>query len=116
MRRGVLTRNLGLAFAALAGMAAASSAFSAAAGGSGVGHRLAHHRGMAVSPSVLGQWGAANRIGRFSTGPRAGYSGTLPRLGTDAHDGSGWYQSGFGGTLNPGWGYNFGPSLGGSLR
>jgi hypothetical protein len=24
----------------------------------------------------------------------------------------GWYQRGFGGTLNPGWGYNFEPGLG----
>jgi hypothetical protein len=29
---------------------------------------------------------------------------------------SGWYQRGFGGTLNPGWGYNFGPNLGGLGR
>ena len=25
----------------------------------------------------------------------------------------GWYSRGFGGTLDPGWGYRFGPSLGG---
>jgi hypothetical protein len=40
-----------------------------------------------------------------------------PRLGSHGSNrGSGWYQPGFGGTLNPGWGYNFGPNLGGLGR
>ena len=30
-----------------------------------------------------------------------------------AYSGSGWHLGGWGGTLNPGWGYNFGPHLGG---
>ncbi len=51
-------------------------------------------------------------------GNRAGsaYRGAspAPRLGNRAS--SGWYQPGFGGTLNPGWGYNFGPNLGGIGR
>jgi hypothetical protein len=41
-------------------------------------------------------------------------AGPVPHLG--GHAGSGWYQPGFGGTLNPGWGYNFGPNLGGIGR
>ena len=30
-----------------------------------------------------------------------------------SHQGSGWYQRGWGGTANPGWDYRFGPNLGG---
>lgn len=48
--------------------------------------------------------------------PGSAYRGVTrtPHLGSPA--GSGWYQPGFGGTLNPGWGYNFGPNLGGLGR
>jgi hypothetical protein len=31
-----------------------------------------------------------------------------------SHPHGGWYSRGFGGTLDPGWGYRFGPNLGGS--
>jgi hypothetical protein len=53
------------------------------------------------------RWGGSGvRAGSPAAGANA-----PPRFG--GHDGSGWYQRGFGGTLNPGWGYNFGPNLGG---
>jgi hypothetical protein len=45
-----------------------------------------------------------------------GYAGTSRRSGIGSQDGTGWYSRGFGGTLNPGWGYGFGPNLGGSGR
>jgi hypothetical protein len=44
---------------------------------------------------------------------RGGDAGTLGIGGIGSH-GSGWHSGGFGGTLNPGWGYGFSPSLGGS--
>jgi hypothetical protein len=50
-----------------------------------------------------------NRLGSAHRDARTG-----PRLSTPGL--SGWYQRGFGGTLNPGWGYNFGPNLGGLGR
>ena len=45
-----------------------------------------------------------------------GYAGTSRRSGIGSQVGTGWYSHGFGGTLNPGWGYGFGPNLGGSGR
>ena len=51
----------------------------------------------------------ANRPGSANRGASIG-----PRLSSPGV--SGWYQRGFGGTLNPGWGYNFGPNLGGLGR
>jgi hypothetical protein len=54
----------------------------------------------------------ATRLGRAPRGANlAPHLGSLGRTGS-----SGWYQRGFGGTLNPGWGYNFGPNLGGLGR
>lgn len=44
------------------------------------------------------------------------YRGASPAPHLGNHASSGWYQPGFGGTLNPGWGYNFGPNLGGIGR
>jgi hypothetical protein len=49
-----------------------------------------------------------NRLGSTHRGSVA------PRVGSPGP--GGWYQRGFGGTLNPGWGYNFGPNLGGLGR
>jgi hypothetical protein len=51
----------------------------------------------------------ANRLGSAHRG-----ASVAPRLSSPGV--SGWYQRGFGGTLNPGWGYNFGPNLGGLGR
>jgi hypothetical protein len=51
----------------------------------------------------------ANRLGSAHRG-----ASVAPRPNSSAV--SGWYQRGFGGTLNPGWGYNFGPNLGGLGR
>jgi hypothetical protein len=45
-----------------------------------------------------------------------GYAGTSRRNAIGSQDGTGWYSRGFGGTLNPGWGYGLGPNLGGSGR
>ena len=45
-----------------------------------------------------------------------GYAGTSRRSGIGSQAGTGWYSHGFGGTLNPGWGYGFSPNLGGSGR
>jgi hypothetical protein len=45
-----------------------------------------------------------------------GYAGTSRRNAIGSQDGAGWYSRGFGRTLNPGWGYGFGPNLGGSGR
>jgi hypothetical protein len=44
------------------------------------------------------------------------YLGANPAPHFGSRPSSGWYQRGFGGTLNPGWGYNFGPNLGGLGR
>jgi hypothetical protein len=57
--------------------------------------------------------GATGNPGVRAGSPTAG-AYALPRLG--GHESSGWYQHSFGGTLNPGWGYNFGPNLGGLGR
>jgi hypothetical protein len=42
-----------------------------------------------------------------------GYAGTSRPSSIGSLDGTGWYSRGFGGTLNPGWGYGFSPKLGG---
>jgi hypothetical protein len=85
-----------------AASAAGLDGFSA--GGSGYSQGLAGHGGAA---------GASSRPG--AAGPRSGsgYPGTSHRYDFGGHQGSGWYQPGFGGNLNPGWGYGFGPQLGG---
>jgi hypothetical protein len=50
-----------------------------------------------------------NRVGSARRG-----ASIAPRPSSPGLDG--WYRRGFGGTLNPGWGYNFGPSPGGLGR
>ncbi len=116
MRRNIILRKFGLAFAATLAMSAASSGTGAAAGGGGASHRLISHRGGAVGHSVAGHSGVASRIGGLGALPGAGYTGTLRRFDAGGHESSGWYQRGWGGTLDPGLGYNFGPSLGGAIR
>jgi hypothetical protein len=115
MRRNIVVRNCGLALAAILAISAASSATGAAAGG-GASHGLISQRGGAVGHSVAGHPGVASRFGGLGALPGAGYAGTLRRFNGGGHESSGWYQHGWGGTLNPGWGYNFEPSLGGSIR
>jgi hypothetical protein len=68
--------------------------------GSGFRHERAHPGG-----------GAASRFG--GTGAWLG-AGVNHRLDVGGHEGSGWYHRGWGGTMDPGWGYGFGPNLGGS--
>lgn len=114
MRRNIMLRKFGLAFGAALAISAASGATGAVAGGGGASHRLISYRGGAVGHSAVGHSEAASRIGGPGASPRAGYTGTLHRFDAGGHESSGWYQRGWGGTLNPGWGYNFGPSLGGS--
>jgi hypothetical protein len=116
MRRNIMLRKFRLAIAATLAISAASCATAAAAGGGGVGHRLISHRGGAVGYFVAGHSGVASRIGGPGALPGAGYAGTLRRFDAGGHESSGWYQRGWGGTLDPGWGYGFGPSLGGSSR
>ena len=111
MRRYNVLCRFGLAFTALFVIGAASSAFAASASAGRVSHRLLSHRGFAVS-----QPGLTSRVGGLDRSRGSAYSGALGQFDAGAHQSSGWYQRGFGGTLDPGWGYNFGPSLGGSVR
>lgn len=61
---------------------------------------------------------------RYEPAPRAsrgGAAGGGAYAGTTGHhdfgrDSGGWHQPGWGGTLNPGWDYGFGPRLGGMNR
>ena len=66
--------------------------------------------------SGLGHYGTSLRSGRanrYGSGLRdGGYGHTSLPHDFGGHQG-GWYQRGWGGTLNPGWGYQFGPNLGG---
>ncbi len=102
-----MLHKIGVAFAvivngttpALTGAAAATSGVSGAVGfGHGSGQR---------SGSVA-HFGTPTHLGGI--GPRLG-SGPHGAMG---HEGSGWYHRGWGGTLDPGWGYGFGHNLGGS--
>jgi hypothetical protein len=92
--------------AALGPGGAASAAPLVEVGGDGFAGGLARHRGAA------GRSGAAHRFGGTATRFGGGYAGTSLRY--DALGSSGWHQGGWGGTLNPGIGYGFGPQLGGS--
>jgi hypothetical protein len=94
----------------LHGPASAGSFDGFSAGGSGYTYGLGRQSG------ATGSSGAASRSGALGTHSGAGYSGTGHRFGLGGHQGSGWYQRGFGGNLNPGWGYGFGPQLGGPAR
>jgi hypothetical protein len=77
------------------------------AGGSGYGYGLGGHNG------ATGTSGASSRSGALGPRSSTGYPVTSHRYDLGGHQGSGWYQRGFGGNLNPGWGYGFGPQLGG---
>jgi hypothetical protein len=57
--------------------------------------------------------GAVGRAGETGAGRPAAASAPL-HFGS--HDSGGWYQRGFGGNRDPGWGYGFGPPLGGFGR
>jgi hypothetical protein len=63
------------------------------------GHGTEYHHSIGVPPLGLRHFGAGSGSGGLYTG--------------DHYGGSGWYPGGFGGTLNPGWDYRFGPALGG---
>jgi hypothetical protein len=93
-------------FAIMIAFASAICAATAASAGD-LGRDGYHSRTTpaAVRRSLL----PANRLGSAHRG-----ASVAPRLGSPGP--SGWYQRGFGGTLNPGWGYNFGPNLGGLGR
>jgi len=87
--------------------ASAGSLDGFSAGGSGSAYGLGRQSGAA---------GATGRSGALGMRHGAGYAGTGHRYDLGGHQGSGWHQRGFGGNLNPGWGYNFGPQLGGVGR
>ncbi len=99
----------------------AITAASAAAPGPGVAASATFGNGGSSLSRGLGHYGGA---GAFRSGGHSGGLGLRPssrygdigRPGFTGHPSSGWYQRGWGGTLNPGWGYNFGPNLGGSGR
>jgi len=58
--------------------------------------------------------GVASRFGGTGAWLGAASVGASHRFNPGGHEGSGWYHRGWGGTLGPGWGYGFGPNLGGS--
>ena len=62
------------------------------------------------------RFGAAHFGATGAGGSSHRFSGTVSRpFGHDPGFGghrSGWYQRGFGGTRDPGWGYRFGPGFG----
>jgi hypothetical protein len=58
--------------------------------------------------------GAASRFGGTGAWLGAVSAGANHRFNAGGHEGSGWYHRGWGGTRDPGWGYGFGPNLGGS--
>lgn len=78
----------------LAGLPVILGAPAGAVTAHGLGHHPVYHRGM-LSRS-FGHYGTSG----VATGAAV----------------SGWHSGGFGGTLSPGWGYRFGPSLGGLGR
>jgi len=83
-----------------AAAAARLSQLGTSSAGPGIGLRggLAAHQGFARP---------------FGSGIGSGYIG---RNGGSSRQGSGWNRGGFGGTLSLGWGYRFGPDLGGLGR
>jgi hypothetical protein len=90
--------------AGLSGVGITASAGTAAAGygahGTGLGHsslRASHYGGSRLRS-------------------RGSYGHTNSLSGLAGHQSSGWYQRGFGGNRDPGWGYRFGPGLGGPPR
>jgi len=110
-----MLRKLAIAFAATVVLGAAPGATDAASaatfggfGRGGVSHGLGHRSG------IMDRSGAAGRVGGGGARLGAGYAGMNHRYGAGGHEGSGWYYRGWGGTMSPGWGYGFGPNLGGS--
>jgi hypothetical protein len=93
-------------------LAAASTPFGVAAAtiygrsaAVGLGHSSVYRGGQLARPGSAGRFGSG--IGSASAGSRYGHFN---------QQGSGWSRGGFGGTLNPGWGYQSGPGLGGIGR
>jgi hypothetical protein len=78
-----------------------------AAGGDTLDTGLGHHGARLRS-------GEANHYGGSGLRPGNGYGRTNSTHDLGSPPSSGWYQRGWGGTLNPGWGYGFGPNMGGS--
>jgi hypothetical protein len=96
---------IALATAICAGLGLATAARAGDLGRDGYRSRTTP---AAVRRSLL----PATRLGSAYRGANLAHH--LGSHGSNA--GSGWYQPGVGGTLNPGWGYNFGPNLGGLGR
>jgi hypothetical protein len=65
--------------------------------------------------SALSSQAARSRSGAFDA-RAARRGGANPAFQLGSPGSSGWYQRGFGGTGDPGWGYNFGAHLGGLGR
>jgi hypothetical protein len=74
-------------------------------------HMAPHHRYQHAADHAPSQ-AFIHRAGTLNARP-GGYTGANPASHFGSHESSGWYQRGFGGTRDPGWGYNFGPHLGG---
>jgi hypothetical protein len=75
----------------------------------------AHHGSTRSTSPAIRLKGAPNHAGASDTRPD-GHIGANRAVDFGGHESSGWYQRGFGGTRDPGWGYNFGPHLGGFGR
>ena len=73
-------------------------------------------RHRAIAPLDAGAGHVGTGAAGLGGSERGGYTGISRRSGIGSGDSTGWYSRGFGGTLNPGWGYGFSPSLGGSGR
>jgi hypothetical protein len=100
MKHGLILSLLAMLVAvALPGLAEARGGHD----GGGVRHGRGHPGG-----------GAASRFGGTGAWLGAVSAGTNHRFNAGGHEGSGWYHRGWGGTMDPGWGYGFGPNLGGS--
>lgn len=102
-----------LAVTAAAGVSGPSIPASAASPGTSAAGGDALNAGLGHNGTRL-RSGEANHHGGSGLRPGSGYGHASSPHGFGSHQGSGWYQRGWGGTLNPGWGYGFGPNLGGS--
>jgi len=69
---------------------------------------------MAAGTPAVEQRARTSRVGGTGAWLAASSAGTNHRFDAGGHEGSGWYHRGWGGTMAPGWGYGFGPNLGGS--
>jgi hypothetical protein len=101
-----MLRKLAIAFVTIVVLGIAPAATGAAwAGAFGEmgGHGLGYRSG------ITGRSRPASHLE-----PGGGYAGINHRYGSLGHESSGWYNRGWGGTTSPGWGYGFGPNLGGS--